>query len=138
MFIIDENAMLALGQSLTQSIKKGSVVFLHGQLGAGKTTLVRGFLQGLGFTQIVKSPTYTLVEHYDLNGCEIYHFDLYRLAHPEELEFIGFRDYLNPNSICFIEWPENAGSLLNSPDWVIQIDVASNGVGRQVEISPNI
>ncbi len=133
-FIPDENAMIALGASFAKKISKGDVIFLHGNLGAGKTTFVRGFLQAFGHLGRVKSPTYTLIEPYDIANQRIYHFDLYRLKDPEELEFMGFRDYYHQDSICLIEWPEHAEKLLANPTISITISLAENGVGRWVEI----
>jgi tRNA threonylcarbamoyladenosine biosynthesis protein TsaE len=100
--------MMALGGKIADTFPQGGLVFLHGDLGTGKTTLVRGLLRYLGFTGTVKSPTYTLVEPYNVNGRELYHFDLYRLADPEELEYMGVRDYLSSDVLCLIEWPEKA------------------------------
>ena len=119
--IIDAPAMEALGQKLASRCPPGCKLFLQGELGAGKTTLVRGFLSGLGYQGIVKSPTYTLIEPYQLNDLEIYHFDLYRINDPEELESIGIRDYFSGSGICLLEWPEKGAALLGSPDIFIQI-----------------
>ncbi len=119
--IIDAPAMEALGQKLASLCPPGCKLFLQGELGAGKTTLVRGFLRGHGYEGIVKSPTYTLVEPYQLNDLEIYHFDLYRINDPEELESIGIRDYFSGSGICLLEWPEKGATLLGSPDIFIQI-----------------
>ncbi len=119
--IIDAPAMEALGQKLASLCPPGCKLFLQGELGAGKTTLVRGFLRGHGYEGIVKSPTYTLVEPYQLNDLEIYHFDLYRINNPEELESIGIRDYFSGSGICLLEWPEKGATLLGSPDIFIQI-----------------
>ncbi|MFT5425804.1 MAG: tRNA threonylcarbamoyladenosine biosynthesis protein TsaE [Gammaproteobacteria bacterium] len=119
--IIDAPAMEVLGQKLARLCPAGCKLFLQGELGAGKTTLVRGFLSGLGYQGIVKSPTYTLVEPYQLNNLEIFHFDLYRLNDPEELESIGIRDYFSGSGTCLVEWPEKGAALLGTPDVFIQI-----------------
>lgn len=106
-FIIEnEQAMLALGQQLAKCIPPATVIFLYGQLGAGKTTLTRGFLSALGYKGRVKSPTYTLVESYHFPDREVHHFDLYRLKDEEELYYLGFEEYFNDQSIVLIEWPE--------------------------------
>ncbi|MEE6032004.1 tRNA (adenosine(37)-N6)-threonylcarbamoyltransferase complex ATPase subunit type 1 TsaE [Avibacterium paragallinarum] len=126
-YIPDEITMCRFGAKLMQIVsqmasEKGIVIYLNGDLGAGKTTLSRGMIQGLGYEGKVKSPTYTLVEEYHLAGKSIYHFDLYRLSDPEELEFMGIRDYFNAQSICLIEWSEKGRGLLAEPDLIIQID----------------
>lgn len=119
--IIDVYAMEELGQKLANLCPPGCKLFLQGELGAGKTTLVRGFLSGLGYQGIVKSPTYTLVEPYQFNDLEIFHFDFYRVNDPEELESIGIRDYFSGSCTCLVEWPEKGLSLLGIPDIFIQI-----------------
>lgn len=119
--VIDAPAMEELGRRLASVCPPGSKLFLQGELGAGKTTLSRGFLNGLGYRGIVKSPTYTLVEPYQINDLEIFHFDLYRLNDPEELESIGIRDYFSGEGICLVEWPEKAAALLGAPDVHIHI-----------------
>jgi len=123
----------ALGGCLARVCGGGCTVHLHGELGAGKTTLVRGFLHGQGYRGRVKSPTYTLVEPYELAGQRIYHFDLYRLADPEELEFLGVRDYLSPDAVCLIEWPERGGALLPLPD--INLHITYQNTARRVRVS---
>lgn len=129
----EEQNMLALGARLASILSPPLTVHLHGNLGAGKTTLVRGVLTGLGHTGRVKSPTYTLVENYRIGEVVYYHFDLYRLGDPEELEAIGFRDYLDANAVCFIEWPERAGGYLTSPDLDIHIETAGSGRRLRIE-----
>lgn len=120
-------ALEALGGQLAVHLPKGIVVHLHGTLGAGKTTLVRGVLHGLGYRGNVKSPTYTLVEPYSIDGKAIYHFDLYRLKDPEELEFLGIRDYLEGQGICLIEWAGRGDHILPPPDVDIHIDRETEG-----------
>jgi len=114
--VIDAPAMEELGRRLASVCPPGSKLFLQGELGTGKTTLSRGFLYGLGYQGIVKSPTYTLVEPYQIDDLEVFHFDLYRLNNPEELESIGIRDYFSGAGICLVEWPEKAAAFLGAPD----------------------
>ncbi len=106
---------------------------MHGDLGAGKTTFVRGVLHGLGYVGKVKSPTYTLVEPYIFSRCQLYHFDLYRFIDEEEWEAAGFRDYFNAQSICMIEWPEKAAHVLPAPD--IHIKLSLFNAGRKIQFS---
>lgn len=135
-FCENEQALLKLGNDLAKIAPRDLLLFLQGELGAGKTTFVRGFLQGLGYQGSVKSPTYTLVESYALKTAQVHHFDLYRIKHLAELENIGFRDYFAGNAICLIEWPENAETLLPLADVYCKINVPPNLVGREVSLSP--
>jgi tRNA threonylcarbamoyladenosine biosynthesis protein TsaE len=116
-------AMEAVGASLARRLRDVSLITVSGPLGAGKTTLVRGLLRALGHAGAVKSPTFTLVESYPLDGGELHHFDLYRVQDPGELELIGWRDYLDGGNVCLVEWPERAGSFLPEPDMAIIIDI---------------
>jgi tRNA threonylcarbamoyladenosine biosynthesis protein TsaE len=120
------------GAALWTILPETGVIFLQGNLGAGKTTLVRGFLRGAGFTGAVKSPTFTLVEEYNMGERKIFHFDLYRLNDPEELEWIGIRDYFSKNCLCFIEWAERGTGYLPAPDALISLTV--QGFGRNLEL----
>lgn len=136
--LADSEATITMGNTLAQLIKnelkKGIIVYLHGELGAGKTTLTRGFVQAMGHKGNVKSPTYTLVEPYELGSWNVYHFDLYRLGDPEELEYMGIRDYFGENSCCFIEWPEKGEGLLPKPDLIITMEYV--GSERQITFEP--
>ncbi|MBD3619206.1 MAG: tRNA (adenosine(37)-N6)-threonylcarbamoyltransferase complex ATPase subunit type 1 TsaE [Chromatiales bacterium] len=125
-------AMEALGAQLAAAARAPLVVFLEGQLGAGKTTLVRGWLHGLGHEGAVKSPTYTLVEPYELPAGALYHFDLYRLSDPEELEYMGIRDYLVGDAVALIEWPERGAGILPGADLAVAIDYRPDG--REVRL----
>ncbi|MEE9559764.1 MAG: tRNA (adenosine(37)-N6)-threonylcarbamoyltransferase complex ATPase subunit type 1 TsaE [Acidiferrobacterales bacterium] len=113
--------MEALGARLARGIDKVHLLYLHGALGTGKTTLVRGILRALGHVGLVKSPTFTLVEPYSFDGLIVYHIDLYRVSDPEELEFLGFRDYLESESVCLVEWAERGVEKLPSPDLDVTI-----------------
>jgi len=124
--------MVELGGGWAAGIGGGAVVFLDGDLGAGKTTLARGILRGLGYRGAVTSPTYTLVERYDAGARTVYHFDLYRLDGPAELEATGLRDWLDGAAIILIEWPERGGDALPAPDIRVDIRYGDGDCARRV------
>lgn len=132
MALADEDATLSLAKRLAARLKPGMVIYLHGNLGAGKTTLVRGVLNTLGYGGRVKSPTYTLVEPYRIAGLDLRHFDLYRLNDEAEWEAAGFRDEFDGRNIFFIEWPEHALGLIPQADVRIYFEILAQG--RKVEI----
>jgi len=121
------------GALLGKHLNAPLVCYLRGDLGVGKTRLVRAVIQSLGYDGNVKSPTYTLVEPYQLQGVNIYHFDLYRISDPEELDFLGIRDYFDHHSISFIEWPDKGKGWLNAADLSILLEF--NGDGRKIQLS---
>src|SRR5262245_29964842 len=130
-YIENEDGTLALGQALATCLAPGLVVYLIGDLGAGKTTLARGVMRGLGYSGKVKSPTFSLVEVYEFSRLYLYHFDFYRFHDPRELGEAGFREYFNPQSVCLVEWPEKATGL---PPADLRILMRVAGPGRDVQI----
>lgn len=124
--LADEAATLAFGARLARELKPGMCFYFEGDLGAGKTTLVRGLLRALGYAGRVKSPTYTLAETYDLPGFELYHFDLYRMHDPREWLDAGFRD-IGERAVSLIEWPDKAAGWLPSPDVIVRLKIAGEG-----------
>ncbi|EJM98603.1 tRNA (adenosine(37)-N6)-threonylcarbamoyltransferase complex ATPase subunit type 1 TsaE [Herbaspirillum sp. YR522] len=132
----DEAATARLGADLAQALAPGLVLYLHGDLGAGKTTLTRALLHAAGYQGRVKSPTYTLAEPYEVKLAErmvtVIHFDLYRMASPEEFLEAGFREHFNENTICVVEWPEKGDTVLPAPDIELTLVLAAHG--RDVEL----
>ena len=123
----DEEATVAAGARLARASGGNGVIALRGNLGSGKTTLCRGLIRALGHTGAVKSPTYTLVEPYELGGGRVLHYDLYRLADPEEVEFLGMRDFLDGRTLTLIEWPEKARGFLPPADLELALEVLASG-----------
>ena len=130
----DENQTLEAGSVfarnlLEKNFSRSIIIFLEGNLGAGKTTFTKGVMRGLGYKELVKSPTYNLVEIHETENLKVFHFDLYRINDPHELTEIGIEEYLEEvNSISIFEWPENAQALLPQPDYTIQINHSENGL----------
>ena len=134
LFLADEDAMVAFGQRIAQVTAGAGVIFLEGDLGAGKTTLSRGIIRGLGHGGAVKSPTFTLVEPYEIGAVRAFHFDLYRLVDPEELEYMGIRDYFDGDALCLIEWPGKGTGFLPKPD--LTITISPHEHVRQLKLLP--
>lgn len=134
--ISSEKAMMKLGRALAKvcvnAVIHKCIIYLQGELGAGKTTLTRGFLRELGYTQSVKSPSYTIVEPYVVNEIKIYHFDLYRLAHSEELAYIGARDYFSEEAICLIEWPDNGKGFVPEADIICSLTINESCINKRL------
>jgi tRNA threonylcarbamoyladenosine biosynthesis protein TsaE len=128
----DESETLAFAEKLAKILPSKTLIFLNGPLGAGKTTMVRGILRASGHQGSTKSPTYTLVEPYQLSDKMFYHFDLYRLGDPEELEYIGIRDYLTETAICLVEWPEKGAGFMPEADLVINLNY--EGEARRITL----
>lgn len=128
----------SIAAELASCIEAPANIYLEGQLGAGKTTFVKGFVRGLGYEGLIKSPTYTLVETYDVNAGMILHADLYRVQDPHELDEMGFRDYFNPQTISLIEWASHAQEWLPKPMLLCKLKIAENSKGRILEIQPRL
>lgn len=137
--VTDEEAMIDFGRVLSSALSGRGAVHISGDLGAGKTTLCRGILREMGHSGAVKSPTFTLVEPYQVNykgrTGEVFHFDLYRLSDPGELDYVGVDEYFNPDALCLVEWPEKAQGFLPTHDLHIAIDVSAEK--RIIGISAN-
>lgn len=133
--LADETATLALGARLAQALRKvgGGVVYLHGDLGAGKTTLARGLLRAAGVEGTLRSPTYTLMEPYAADGQAFLHLDLYRLADPAEVEQLGLRDFPVESTVWLVEWPEKGAGFLPPPDLEVRLEI--QGAGRVATLS---
>lgn len=138
--LADEAATLAAGQAFSAKLTPGTVVYMHGDLGAGKTTFVRGVLQGLGHEGKVKSPTYTLMEPYAFSRFQCYHFDLYRFNDENEWYEAGFDEHFNNKSVCLIEWPEKAKNILPTPSFDVKLSLFNSSEqesGRVLEVFTN-
>lgn len=131
----DEADTLALGPDLARRFGGGGIVYLAGDLGVGKTTLVRGLLRALGYEGRVKSPSYGLIESYSIDGLEVHHLDLYRLGHPEEIAYLGLEELLEPDSLMLIEWPERGAGWLPAADWTVRISHEPDG-RRTIRLEP--
>ncbi|KAB0491921.1 tRNA (adenosine(37)-N6)-threonylcarbamoyltransferase complex ATPase subunit type 1 TsaE [Pseudomonas vancouverensis] len=134
LYLADEQAMSDFGARIARVTQGHGLIFLEGNLGMGKTTLSRGIIRGLGHVGAVKSPTFTLVEPYEIGDARAFHFDLYRLVDPEELEFLGIRDYFEDDALCLIEWPDKGAGFLPKPD--LTITISPHNSGRSLKILP--
>lgn len=132
-FLENSDATEQFGAELFLKLPLKALIFLEGDLGAGKTTFVRGLLRAAGVTGAIRSPTYSLVEEYEVNQRKIFHFDLYRLAEPDELEWIGIDDYLNQNALCFIEWAQKGIGILPCADLIFALESYKNGRLLKIE-----
>ena len=134
LYLADEQAMSDFGARIARVTQGHGLIFLEGNLGMGKTTLSRGIIRGLGHVGAVKSPTFTLVEPYEIGDIRAFHFDLYRLVDPEELEFLGIRDYFEDDALCLIEWPERGVGVLPKAD--LDITIAAQAGARSLSLRP--
>ena len=134
LFAADEEQQETIGAALARAIPPSCIIYLEGELGSGKTTLVRGFMRGMGHQGAVKSPTYTLVEPYEFASRHCFHFDLYRVSDPEELEYLGLRDMLERDSVLLVEWPERGEGGLPAADLLIRISYRKEG--RELHFQP--
>jgi len=132
-YLPDEAATISFGRELATRLEPGVLVYLSGDLGAGKTTLVRGILRGLGHSGSVKSPTYTLLEPYELSTLAVYHFDFYRIGDARELEFIGIDELMDSDAVKLVEWPERAAQRIPAAD--VQITLQIENEGRRIEVA---
>ena len=132
LFLRTEDEQVACGTALAAVARPGMCIYVRGELGAGKTTLTRGIARGLGHKGAVKSPTYTLVEPYEGLRLPLYHFDLYRLGEPEELEYLGVRDYFDSEALVIVEWPERGVGFLPPPDLSLSLRVLEQA--RELEL----
>ena len=126
---------LAFGSQLAQRLAGGGVVYLQGDLGLGKTTLVRGLLRAMGFSGRVKSPSYGLIESYEVAGLAVHHLDLYRLSDGEELLYLGLEDLFEGSTLMLVEWPDKGQGYLPEPDWRIRLEETADG-GRRLYLDP--
>ena len=132
LYLADAAATESLGHSLAPAMEKGLVIWLSGDLGAGKTTLTRGLLRALGHTGSVKSPTYTLIEPYTISRITLYHFDFYRFTHPDEFLDAGLEEYFQGDGACLVEWADKALPYVPQPD--VEIQLLVEGDGRRARI----
>ena len=132
--LVDEDATRALGARFAAALDGGLVVYLHGELGAGKTSFARALLTALGVGERIKSPTYSLVEGYLANGQPAWHLDLYRIADPGELEWLGLDALSDPAAVVLVEWPERGQGALPAPD--LELNLSYSGLGRQAQLLP--
>ncbi|MBV1870594.1 MAG: tRNA (adenosine(37)-N6)-threonylcarbamoyltransferase complex ATPase subunit type 1 TsaE [Gammaproteobacteria bacterium] len=131
--LADDAETISWGSKIALTLQKGAIVYLQGELGAGKTTLCRGILRAYGHAGAVKSPTYTIIEPYELECVNVYHFDLYRMLDPEEWEYLGVDDYFSPKNVCLVEWPDKGRDYLPACDVTITLEYLNKGRRMTVE-----